>query len=259
MITIGDMRFACRGQFIASRNEAELRDIAKSQADLGAHYLYLSLVNLPAQDIRWCLNTVQEAAGLPLCLDIQSAECLEMALELCRYGRPIINAGSLEKWDHNGGADLAGKYGVKVICPLTCCNEKPPANATERLQAARTAMAQFRAAAIEEHDVFLDPVITPICTNNKAGQEVVGAVQRIRTEFPLVNLVSKVSGISFGLPGNELINRAFMVQLMTAGMNAFIMEPLDKGSWAAFYTSKMLLGHDPYCREYLAAYRRGII
>ena len=259
MIFIGDLSFAGHKRvkrLIAKRNEQGLHGIVKSLANMGVHYLYLSLMEMTKEDICWFINIIQDTAELPLCLETPSVGHLETALTLCRYGRPLINLTSLEDASAADNISVVRKYGARVIKMLILDN-KLPVNANERLQAARVVLAELQAAGIEEKDIFLDPVIKPICTNTSTGREVFTAIRLIKDEFPQVNLISNVCSISFGLPKRELINKVFLVQLMAAGANAFIVDSMDKDSRSMYYISKMLLGYDPYCREYLTLYRRG--
>jgi 5-methyltetrahydrofolate corrinoid/iron sulfur protein methyltransferase len=78
-----------------------------------------------------------------------------------------------------------------------------------------------------------------------------------KEQMPEVKLISALSNISFGLPNRKLLNRIFLVQTMTMGMDAYILDPTDKDVMGFLYATEALMGQDRYCTRYLAAYRKG--
>ena len=54
------------------------------------------------------------------------------------------------------------------------------------------------------------------------------AVKTIKAEFPEVHITVGLSNISYGLPQRHIINRTFVTLMMKAGMDAAILDPLDK-------------------------------
>jgi 5-methyltetrahydrofolate--homocysteine methyltransferase len=66
-----------------------------------------------------------------------------------------------------------------------------------------------------------------------------------------------LSNISFGLPKRQLINKAFLVLAVGAGLDAAILDPTDKEMLAMLRATETLLGKDPYCVQYLKAFREG--
>ena len=66
-----------------------------------------------------------------------------------------------------------------------------------------------------------------------------------------------LSNISFGLPQRPLVNRAFLTLAMKAGLNAAILDPLDKKLMSKVRATAVLLGQDPWCQAYTAAFREG--
>lgn len=64
--------------------------------------------------------------------------------------------------------------------------------------------------------------------------------------------------VSYGLPHRKLSNRLFVTQMMTMGMDGYILNPTDQEMMGVIYASKALLGQDSYCMEYLGAHRKGL-
>jgi len=72
-----------------------------------------------------------------------------------------------------------------------------------------------------------------------------------------VHIVSGLSNVSFGLPERSLINRAFLVLAMQAGMDSAILNPLDHELMGLLHATRALLGEDEYCMDYITAFREG--
>jgi 5-methyltetrahydrofolate--homocysteine methyltransferase len=55
-----------------------------------------------------------------------------------------------------------------------------------------------------------------------------------------------------------MVNQAFVVLAMNAGMDSVILDPLNRDLMGMIYATEALLGNDEYCIEYINAYREGI-
>ncbi|HEY3426085.1 MAG TPA: methyltetrahydrofolate cobalamin methyltransferase, partial [Negativicutes bacterium] len=84
------------------------------------------------------------------------------------------------------------------------------------------------------------------------------AIRLIKNKFPAVHLTCGLSNISYGLPNRGVLNRLFVVQTMTAGMDGYILNPTDKAMMGGVYASMALLGQDRFCGKYLKAHRKGL-
>ena len=63
------------------------------------------------------------------------------------------------------------------------------------------------------------------------------------------------TAVSMGLPGRKLINRTFLNMAICAGLDALLVDVRDRALLSSIYASKILTHQDPYCTEYLKAYR----
>jgi 5-methyltetrahydrofolate--homocysteine methyltransferase len=68
-----------------------------------------------------------------------------------------------------------------------------------------------------------------------------------------------LSNISYGLPNRKLVNRAFLLMAAYAGLDAVILNPLDAKAMSFIKVANMLTGRDPFCKEYIRAYRKGML
>jgi len=53
------------------------------------------------------------------------------------------------------------------------------------------------------------------------------------------------------------MNQAFLIAAMAAGMDAAILDPLDRKLMSFVYAGEALLGIDDFCMNYLTMFREG--
>ena len=70
-------------------------------------------------------------------------------------------------------------------------------------------------------------------------------------------MTGAVSNISFNLPVRKLLNQAFLVLAMKAGMDSAVLDPTNRDMMGMMYATEAMLGLDEYCMEYISAYRDG--
>jgi 5-methyltetrahydrofolate--homocysteine methyltransferase len=134
-----------------------------------------------------------------------------------------------------------------------------PKTLQDRLDNAAFLMEKFGEAGFSDDDVFFDPCVMPVSTNQAAGADLLDALRELEKRWPATHRIAAVSNVSFGLPVRPLLNRSFLGLAMAAGLDAAILNPLDKGMVQTLRAAGVLLGRDNYCREYLQGYRKGIL
>jgi 5-methyltetrahydrofolate--homocysteine methyltransferase len=82
-------------------------------------------------------------------------------------------------------------------------------------------------------------------------------MRQLRSEAPGVKFSIGLSNISFGLPARTLVNQAFLAQMLAAGLDAAIINPLEQGVMNMLYATELILGRDRFCKSYLSAFRAG--
>jgi 5-methyltetrahydrofolate--homocysteine methyltransferase len=107
--------------------------------------------------------------------------------------------------------------------------------------------------------IHLDPMIQPVSVNNKKGALALQTIRRLHQEFPGVRTICGLSNVSFGLPNRFLVNRAFMVLCIGAGLMGAIVDPLDQKMMTSILVAETLVGRDDFCMKYLKANRAGIL
>ena len=77
--------------------------------------------------------------------------------------------------------------------------------------------------------------------------------------WPDVKVAAAVSNISYGAPVRGLLNHIFLALNLQAGLDAAIVDPLNRDIRGTVYATEALLNQDPHCRKYNKAYRKGLI
>lgn len=248
---------------IETRDAAVVQDLARRQAEAGADYLDANAATRVAQeldDLAWLVETIQAVTDTPLCIDSPNAAAIARGLELVRAsgrpGRPLINSITGEPERLHGILPLAAEYHCPVVA-LTSDEQGIPTTVEERLRIAGRIVAEAEKVGVPQEDLYFDPLVLPVSTDARNGALFMDALAAIKAEYPRVKTISGLSNVSYGLPKRKIINRAFLVMAMHAGMDAAIMDPLDMDLMALLKAGEMLLGRDEFCMNYLMAYRAG--
>lgn len=245
---------------IAERDAGFIQNLAKKQAEAGAHWLDINAGTLPdreAEDLSWLIHLVQEVVDVPLCLDSANPEALQAVMKEVNK-IPMINSISGEASRLSSILPIVAEYGCEVIA--LCMDDKGiPATEEERLDVARNILAETRRLGIPDDKVYVDPLVMTISTNTEAGQVTLNTMRAVHAEFTQVHISCGLSNVSFGLPVRALVNRTFLVLALAAGMDTAIIDPNDRQMQAAMRAAELLLGHDKHCLSYMRAFRSGLL
>ena len=264
MLIVGELINTSRKaikEAVEKKDAGYIKDIARKQAEAGAHYIDVNcgtLVHNEPEVMAWLVGLVREAVDLPLCIDSPNPAALEAGLELAaERGQPMVNSISAEAGRYSSVLPLVQKYKARVVA-LLMDDSGMPDTAGQRIAIARRLVGALTQDGVPAEDIYIDPLVKPVSTADTAGLEVLEALQFIKKEHPAVHTICGLSNVSYGLPSRPVLNQVFLVQTMTAGMDAYILDPLDRNLMGFLYASRALLGKDPYCADYLKAYRRGL-
>ncbi|MBP2645106.1 MAG: acsE 2 [Firmicutes bacterium] len=264
MLIIGELINTSRKlirEAVEIRDAAYIQQVAKDQQEAGADYLDINCGNLVEQELevmKWLVDTVQQVSDIPLCIDSPDEAALQAGLCLLNPGyRPMINSLSAEEKRFTSVLPLVKKYKAKIIA-LCIDDEGMPKTAEDRLRIATFLVNALEKEGVSHKDIYIDPLIKPLSTGDGHGLEVLQAISMIREKFPEISFTCGLSNISYGLPNRAVLNRLFVVQAMTMGMDCYILNPTDKVMMGTIYAAQALLGKDKYCSKYLKAHRKGL-
>ena len=206
---------------------------------------------------RKIIKNIQAVVDVPLCIDTPNPATMEVGLSLAQNRQPLVNSVTGEEERFKTMLPLVVKYKAKVVA--MCIGEQGiPQTAEDKLRILRRLVTKLTGGGVAEDDIYLDLVVQSLATSGWAGLEVLDAIRLIRQECPGVHLICGLSNVSYGLPNRKVLNRVFMIQTMTVGMDAYILDPLDKTLMGYLYSAQALLAQDPYCMKYLTAHRQGL-
>lgn len=262
MIIVGELINSTRkaiAQAIEQRDRDYLQEIARRQAEAGAHYID---VNAAAggdeiANMIWLVDLVQEVVDIPLCIDSPSPQAIEAGLSCCQKSA-MVNSISAEKERWDALLPLIVKFKPKVVA-LCMDDSGIPNTVEERLEVAQRVISGLREVGVADDDIYLDPLVKPLGVNDQFGLEVLNSTEKLRSIYPKVHIISGLSNISYGLPERRLLNRVFMIMGAAKGMDAFILDPLDQNLMALLTTAIAVAGQDEYCMNYISGVRAGRI
>jgi len=262
MLIVGELINASRKtvrEIIERQDAAGVALLARNQKEHGAHYIDVNagvFVGREPEFLKWLVSHVQGAVEAPCCIDSPDPKAIEAALSI-HTGTAMINSISLEKERYEKLLPVVAGTKSKVVA-LCISDEGMPETADQRIAIADTLINGLVKNNVPLEDIYVDPLVQPVATNNTFGVEFLRAVELIVRTFPGVHTMCGLSNISFGLPERKFINQTFMVMAITKGLDGAIINPLDQRMMGCIATAEMLAGKDSYCMNYLKGYRAGL-
>lgn len=246
------------GQAILERNETFLRELAKAQFDCGAQMLDVNAGvagGNEMEDLPWAVEVVQKEVNLPLMLDSANPDVLRAAFSVYRHPEPpILNSisGEDEKW--NKLYPLIAEKKCKVVV-LLMDDQGIPKRVEERIAIAKRLFERLNEGGLPPENIYFDPLVLSVAVDPDAGITTLETIQSLRSNFPDSHIICGVSNVSMGLPGRRLVNRTFLMMAMAAGLDTLLIDVRDQALMSSVCAAKTLLNQDPYCLEYIKAYR----
>jgi 5-methyltetrahydrofolate--homocysteine methyltransferase len=244
-----------------NRDAAAVIDLAKRQYEAGATYIDLNagmFYKDEAETLEWLVNTVQSSIDTPLALDSPNPVALRRALLANKNKKPVVNSITDEKERYNSILPLVREFNTGVVA-LCMDDTGMPETAEDRVVVAGRLIEKLTAAGVAAGDIYIDPMVRPIGTGSQYGVVAIETIRKVKQEFPEVHITCGLSNISFGIPARKIMNRAFLIAAMTAGMDGAILDPLDKSLMAFLYAGEALMGQDDLCMNYITKFREGAL
>jgi 5-methyltetrahydrofolate--homocysteine methyltransferase len=245
-------------QAILGRDADHIRQEASAQAEAGAHYIDVNAGTQPArepEDLVWLVKTVQGVVDLPCAVDTPNPAAMAAALEVHR-GQALVNSITGEKARLEGILPLVVKHKARVIA-LALDDSGMPSTCEQRCAVAAAIVRQVAGKGVPLTDLFIDPLVRPLSSEPEQVAAVLAATAAIKAAHPGVNISYGLSNISFGLPNRHLLNRTFLAMAIAQGLDAALIDPLDRHLMAVLRAARALLAQDEYCAGYIAAHREG--
>ncbi|AET69691.1 Pterin binding enzyme [Desulfosporosinus orientis DSM 765] len=241
---------------IAAKDADFIRNLAKAQAGAGATFIDVCASvedNIELETMKWLIDLVQEVTDTPIAIDSPNVRICAEAIKFCN--KPgLINSISME----GDKVDIIFPLiaDTKWECVALLCDDTGiPQNAEKRLEVFAGIMKKAKENNIAPSRLHIDPLVQMLCTSEDGINTIVDVIKEIKTQYPEIHVTGGASNISFNLPVRKLVNQAFIVMAINAGMDSAIIDPLNRDMMGMIYATEALLGEDEYCMEYIGAYR----
>jgi len=262
MLIVGERINATRkfiGEAIVKRDREFIIKEVVEQEKAGASMIDVNAGKSPEkeiEDMKWLIEVVQTATNLPLCIDSANPKAIEVALKLNKNGKPLVNSVTDEEKKIKEVLPLVKEYDASIVA-LTIDEKGVPENVERRKEIANNLVNKILNFGIKIEDIYVDPCIFPISTNTMNALYSIETIKWIKANFPGIKTIIGLSNISYGLPLRSLINQAFVVLCMYSGLDAALIDPLDKKMVSLIYATDSLLNKDEYCMNYITAAKEG--
>ncbi len=262
MLIIGEKINATRKSIddaLKARDAARIQEVAKAQEQAGADFLDVNCGTVAVceepEAMQWLVKTVQEASGLPLCIDSPNSEALAAGLRV-HAGKPLINSISGETVRYRSVLPLVKEYEAGVIA---LCNDDRglPSSKIMALEVGDSLVTRLVADGVPLSNIYLDPLVRTLATSPETVVESLEVMRELSLRYPGLHFVSGLSNVSFGLPERRHLNRAFLAMSVACGLDAVITDPMDAQLVALIYASEALMNKDRFCMKYIGAYNQG--
>ena len=243
---------------IAARDEEYIKDIAKRQADAGADFIDVcaSVEVGEVETLQWLINLVQEVTDVPIAVDSPDARVVAEGMKVCK--KPgLFNSVSGEGDKIDIAFPLIAGTDWQVMA-LLCDDTGIPKTAEGRIRVMDNIMARVDEFKIPHKNVHIDPLVEMLCTSEDGIGMFLEVVTYIKKTYPKVHISGAISNISFNLPYRKIVNIAFTVMSMCAGMDSAVMDPLSRDLRGAIYATEALKGDDFMSMEYIGAFREDL-
>ena len=260
-LIIGELINSTRKQIqplLEARDAEAIIGLARRQVEAGAHLVDVNCATLMEDEVEcmaWAVRTIQDALDVRISIDSPNPKALRRGLEVHR-GKAFLDSINLEHDRWTELLPLVQEFRPEVVA-LCMDDQGIPDSALGRIEFATRLVDGLTAAGVPPQDIYVDPLLFPIATDSHCVTMFLEAVDLIKARFPDVHTICGLSNVSFGLPYRAQINQIFLALCLAHGIDALILDPLDRRLMASLATAQMLLGRDEFCRGYLTAVRAG--
>ncbi len=243
---------------IQQKNKSVIQRLAKEQVDAGCQALDLNCgpaSRNPASDMVWLISIVQEVTDRVLCLDSTKANAIEAGLKVAK-NKAIVNSTSADKEKLDNLVPLALKYKTGLI-GLTLDKKGVPQDKDRRLELAATIVADCQEKGFPVEELYIDPVVLPVNVAQAQLEDTLKALAEFKIiSQPPPKTIVGLSNVSQGTQQRSLVNRTFLIMAQAFGLDAAILDPLDKELMDSLAAAELILNKQIYCDSFLEAYRK---
>jgi len=223
------------GAAMKAKDPGPIRKLAEEEAEKGIDWIDINLG--PARKggpelMEWVVKTVQEVApDIPLALDTSNVEAVEAGLKVHK-GKAIINSIMARPERMEAMLPLVKKYDAAFIA-LLWGPPGMPRDENERSENAVTLITAALEAGIPPEDIYIDPIVTPVNTQQDQVKSLVEFMKMlpdiVETMAPGVRSTCGLSNVSNGSPNQlrPILNQTYLTIIEKYGMYSAIVDAFD--------------------------------
>jgi 5-methyltetrahydrofolate corrinoid/iron sulfur protein methyltransferase len=246
------------GEAIRLKDQKFIQELALKQVDNGATALDLNCGPLskdPVSDMRWLVETVQNATPAILCLDSTKLKAIEEGLKISK-NKTMINSANAEEDKLKALIPMASNFDSLLIA-LAMDKKGIPQNKDQRIELAAKILESAVNMNFDIQNLYLDPVLMPINVAQGQEKEILESLREFKLlAEPPVKTIIGLSNVSQGAKLRGLINRTFLVMAVSLSLDAAILDPLDRELIGSLTCAELILNKHIYCDSFLNTYKK---
>ena len=248
------------GDAVKDRNAEPIIKMAKEQKDAGADYIdtNIGLATKKGDELmQWIVKTIQDEVNAPLSLDTKNIDAIESGLKVHK-GEAMINSVTGDKDKLDILMPLAKKYNSKIV-GIALTEKGVPPDVDSRIEIVMNIVNSALEYDVPMENLYLDPVVLPVAVLQEQVFNCIKALKVLKELKELMALpddprtIVGLSNVSQSSPPGlkSLLNRTYLLILMSNGLDSAIVDPLDKELMNAVKTYNILTNKILYAHSYL--------
>ena len=240
---------------IRNREAKVIQDLALAQMAAGASALDVN-VGPAVSDAKgamiWLVETIRQVTDAPLSIDTAKWDVMSTVIPMIT-GEKIINSSKADPEIAGRCVKLAVEHGAGMI-GLTIDANGVPGNVDGRVALGAQIITIAMEGGLDMNKLFVDPIILPVNVAPAIPNQCIQSMSQLRMfADPPPHLVIGLSNLSQKCSNRQLINRTYLAMAIAHGLDAAILDPLDRELMEVVATAELLMGKSIYCDAFLEA------
>jgi len=245
---------------VKKRNAKPIIELAKKQKEAGAKYIDVNIgpATKDGEELmQWMVKSIQSEVDVNIALDTKNVSAIEAGLKVHK-GTAMINSVTGDKEKLDILMPMAKKYNSKIV-GIALNKKGVPPDVDSRLEIAIEIVNSAMEHGVPVENLYLDPLVLPVSVLQEQVLNCVNALKAFRELKEVMGLEDEpktivgLSNVSQSSPHElkSLINRIYLVILLSNGLDSAIANPLDREMMNAVRTFEILTNKVLYAHSYL--------
>lgn len=261
MISIGERingMFKDVREAIKNKDPKAVRELAIKQTEAGASFLDVNVGTAAADSIgamKWLIEVIQDTVKTPIAIDSQKYDVVKAGLSVIK-NEVLINSTKGDPEELDKYMNLSKDYNASLIC-LTMDKCGIPQDVERRMEIVMKIVEKAVEHEFDLSKIYIDPVLFPLNVDQKQPAlmfEIFNQIKMISDPPPHRNV--GLSNFSQGTKEKRLLARTFLTMGIPYGLDAAVMDVLDKDLMDAALTAEIIMNQHVYSNSYLTACRK---